>query len=179
MVEAAHDTIQILRDHGIIVGIVTNSDERYQDSILPMLGLDFDFAICSRGVGVPKPSTLLFSHAFDAANELYMSKMRYELGIATPPTEEESLGLGKSNAMGNADIPQLTPNQCVHIGNDYSKDIRPAGDCGWNAIFVSNMPITEELTGLGLPSKKAYRCGEMVDVFHWIADSLGVELDAP
>ena len=55
---------------GLVIGAVTNSDERYRTLVLPSLGLidALDFVVTSKEVGVEKPDARIFKHAIgDAA----------------------------------------------------------------------------------------------------------------
>jgi len=54
---------------GIVTGIISNSDERYADGVLPMLQLteQIDFFVFSKKEGVEKPDPLIFEAAFRRA----------------------------------------------------------------------------------------------------------------
>eukprot|EP00640_Fibrocapsa_japonica_P007220 CAMPEP_0113949584 /NCGR_PEP_ID=MMETSP1339-20121228/76301_1 /TAXON_ID=94617 /ORGANISM="Fibrocapsa japonica" /LENGTH=197 /DNA_ID=CAMNT_0000957079 /DNA_START=147 /DNA_END=740 /DNA_ORIENTATION=- /assembly_acc=CAM_ASM_000762 len=57
------------RSKGIITGVISNADERYGDSILPMLDLhdELDFMLFSKDVEAEKPSPLIFQAAMNRA----------------------------------------------------------------------------------------------------------------
>eukprot|EP00793_Prasinoderma_coloniale_P006166 PRCOL_00004641-RA len=56
------------RARGIVTGVVSNADERYQDDILPMLGLDaFDFVVTSKSALSEKPDRRIFDVALEQA----------------------------------------------------------------------------------------------------------------
>ena len=61
---------------GIICGVVSNADERYGDSILPMLGLSdrLSFMVFSKEVGEEKPQKKIFEAAVNAAEPCLLVK---------------------------------------------------------------------------------------------------------
>lgn len=62
------------RHQGIIVGIVSNAEYRYQDVILPSLGLhkgsEWDFGVFSGLVGVEKPDPKIYEIALEKAGNI-------------------------------------------------------------------------------------------------------------
>ena len=96
--------------HNIVCGVVSNADERYGDSILPMLGLaeGLDFFTFSKEVGAQKPDPKIFDAALRAAEEW----------------------LPKNNDV-------LHPCEILHIGNDYEKDYLGATQEGCNAVLLN------------------------------------------
>ncbi|KAJ7547057.1 hypothetical protein O6H91_08G066900 [Diphasiastrum complanatum] len=62
------------RSEGIVVGILSNSDSRYQDVILPALGLhqgsEWDFGIFSGTVGLEKPDPSMYELALRSAGNI-------------------------------------------------------------------------------------------------------------
>ncbi|PKA49566.1 hypothetical protein AXF42_Ash004106 [Apostasia shenzhenica] len=63
-----------VRKNGLIVGIVSNAEYRYQDVILPALGLnkgsEWDFGVFSGIVGVEKPDPRIYEIALEMAGNL-------------------------------------------------------------------------------------------------------------
>ena len=53
------------KKRGIVIGAVTNADERYRTLVLPSLGLSdaMDFVITSKEFGIEKPDARIFRHA--------------------------------------------------------------------------------------------------------------------
>ncbi|XP_042504362.1 haloacid dehalogenase-like hydrolase domain-containing protein 3 isoform X2 [Macadamia integrifolia] len=62
------------REQGIIVGLVSNAEYRYQDVILPALGLnegsEWDFGVFSGLEGVEKPDPRIYEIALDKAGKI-------------------------------------------------------------------------------------------------------------
>ena len=106
------------RNH-VVCGVLSNADERYGDSILPMLGFRYDdlqLQCFSKDIGYEKPSAQFFHRALQNAQTI----------------------------IGNDDVDPLLPSQVLHIGNDYQKDFEGARRVGWHAILLSryNEPET-------------------------------------
>eukprot|EP00561_Arcocellulus_cornucervis_P007771 CAMPEP_0185817528 /NCGR_PEP_ID=MMETSP1322-20130828/19234_1 /TAXON_ID=265543 /ORGANISM="Minutocellus polymorphus, Strain RCC2270" /LENGTH=251 /DNA_ID=CAMNT_0028514577 /DNA_START=66 /DNA_END=818 /DNA_ORIENTATION=+ len=95
---------------GIICGVVSNADERYGDSILPMLGLSdrLSFMVFSKEVGEEKPQKKIFEAAVHAAEPWLVKEKRW----------------GKKAA-------PLIPSEVLHIGNDFDKDFLGARKWNW------------------------------------------------
>ncbi|KAL3795340.1 hypothetical protein HJC23_009513 [Cyclotella cryptica] len=100
---------------GIACGVISNADERYGDSILPMLGLQdsMQFLTFSKNVGFEKPHRKIFQAAMQEA--------------------EPWLCLTNSNVM---DAGPLKPDEILHIGNDYEKDYVGATEAGFHAVLL-------------------------------------------
>lgn len=62
------------REKGLIVGVVSNAEYRYQDVILPALGLnkgsEWDFGVFSGIVGVEKPNPKIYEIALEKAGNV-------------------------------------------------------------------------------------------------------------
>ncbi|WOK94735.1 hypothetical protein Cni_G03440 [Canna indica] len=62
------------RKEGLIVGIVSNAEHRYQDVILPALGIyqgsEWDFGVFSGVVGVEKPNPRIYEIALERAGNI-------------------------------------------------------------------------------------------------------------
>lgn len=67
--EDALPFLRFLRRRGVVTGVVSNGDERYEEHILPMLGLseELDHLTLSTDVGYEKPSTEIFESALQKA----------------------------------------------------------------------------------------------------------------
>jgi len=72
-----HDSVPFLRwarEKGLLVGIVSNSEYRYQDVILPALGMnqgsEFDFGVFSGLEGVEKPNPKIYEIALRKAGNI-------------------------------------------------------------------------------------------------------------
>jgi FMN phosphatase YigB (HAD superfamily) len=112
----AAELVAALRARGILVGVITNSDERYQDSVLPSMGVNVDLALCSRSAAVSKPSKSIFTIMEARAKELYKATLV---------------------AKGTwADQHGLKPEHCVHVGNEVKKDVNGALGAGWKAVWM-------------------------------------------
>lgn len=93
----------------VVCGIISNADERYGDSILPMLGIthdDLKFQCFSKDMGVEKPNPLVFSAAMERASPFLAS--------------EEP----------------MDPCYVLHIGNDFQKDFEAARRFGEHAVLL-------------------------------------------
>ena len=100
---------------GIIVGVVSNADERYGDSILPMLDLadKLSFMVFSKEVGEEKPQRKIFDAAVHAAEPWLVKERRW-----------------------GADAAPLIPSEVLHIGNDFDKDYVGATNAGFKAVLI-------------------------------------------
>ena len=108
--EAFPDALPFLhwahRNH-IVCGVVSNADERYGDSILPMLGLTHDelmFQCFSKDLNLEKPDPRIYMAAMEKAK---------------PWTET-----------------LCEPCQVLHIGNDFRRDFDGARHAGMHAVLL-------------------------------------------
>lgn len=95
--------------NNIVCGVLSNADERYGDSILPMLGLTHDelqFQCYSKDYGLEKPD-----------GRFYLAAMKQA---------EPWLSSGDP----------LLPSHILHVGNDYQKDFEGARRAGMHAILL-------------------------------------------
>lgn len=108
--------------HKIACGLLSNADERYGDSILPMLGLTHDelqFQCFSKDHGIEKPDPRFFMAAIQSAEDAL-----YEFAA----NEDEIADAKKKDP--------LLPSQCLHVGNDYVKDFEGARRAGMHAVLL-------------------------------------------
>mmetsp|Transcript_53235 Transcript_53235/g.60301 ORF Transcript_53235/g.60301 Transcript_53235/m.60301 type:complete len:296 (+) Transcript_53235:57-944(+) len=104
------------RRNGIVCGVLSNADERYGDSILPMLGLTHDelqFQCFSKDLQIDKPNARAFLTAI-------------KTGEPFLPTSET-----------------LDPSNVLHIGNDFQKDFEGARRSGMHAALLNRYKETE------------------------------------
>ena len=106
---------------GIATGVISNADERYGDSILPMLGLgdDMNFLTFSKNVGFEKPGKEIFQAAMKQAEPW--------LCLVNPDKDGDSF---------NPYCPPLKPEEVLHIGNDFKKDYIGAKNAGFHAALL-------------------------------------------
>lgn len=96
----------------IVCGVLSNADERYGDSILPMLGVTHDelqFMCFSKDLGFEKPD-----------GRFYFAAMQQAQKFLKDPEEDP-----------------LLPAHILHIGNDYSKDFEGAKRAGMHAVLLN------------------------------------------
>ena len=115
----------------IACGLLSNADERYGDSILPMLGLTHDeiqFQCFSKYYGFEKPDHRFFMATIQRAED---ALKEMEFNHCTERVE--------SSITDNATptmIDPLLPSQCLHVGNDYTKDFEGARRAGMHAVLL-------------------------------------------
>lgn len=96
--------------HDVVCGVLSNADERYGDSILPMLDFtpdELQLQCYSKDFGIEKPDARFYHEA--------MKRL-----AAFLPSEDEP----------------LVPSQVLHIGNDYGKDFEGARRAGMHAVLL-------------------------------------------
>ncbi len=137
----------------IIVGVITNSDDRVP-SILSSLGLrvspfrfgssvdlaqvatqlyDIDLHCMSYDVGSSKPGRKIFDAAEDMANQLLAALAAHESPGTNP---------GR--------IPPAASWLKIYVGDEYEKDVVGAHQAGWNSVFVGaerDVPSQENFSG--------------------------------
>lgn len=104
------------RRNGLVCGVLSNADERYGDSILPMLGLTHDelqFQCFSKDLRIEKPDGRAFLAAMNQGEPLLSSSE------------------------------QLDPANVFHIGNDFQKDFQGARRAGMHAALLDRYKETE------------------------------------
>jgi REG-2-like HAD superfamily hydrolase len=140
------DTLPFLnfavRNH-IVSGVLSNADERYRDSILPMLGVtddELNFQCFSKDVEIEKPDPRFFAAAMKQAEYYLVDK----------------------------DDP-LKPSECLHIGNDYTKDFSGARRAGWHAILLNRYHEHEKAAEW--KRRGAIVLDDLMDVVLWLGKS--------
>lgn len=102
--------------NGLVCGVLSNADERYGDSILPMLGLthdDLKFQCYSKDLKIQKPDARVFVAAMKKA-EPFLA------------TDEE-----------------IDPSHVLHIGNDFQKDFEGARRVGMHGVLLDRYKETD------------------------------------
>jgi putative hydrolase of the HAD superfamily len=134
------------RRHGLVCGVLSNADERYGDSILPMLGLthdDLQFQIYSKDVKMEKPDARVFMAAMNA-------------GRSFLPTPQD-----------------VDPSHILHIGNHFQKDFEGARAAGMHSVLLDRYgenDLANEWRRRGAPVFK-----DLLDVVEFLGRS-GCEL---
>jgi putative hydrolase of the HAD superfamily len=130
--------------HGIACGVISNADERYGDSILPMLGLldHMQFLTFSKNVEVEKPHKEIFDAAILDAQPWLC------LGNETRP-----------------DI-KLIPGEVLHIGNDFQKDYVGATEAGFHAVLLDR--YDEKEVAQSWRERGALVFNDLIDVVEWL-----------
>ena len=108
------------RRNGIACGVLSNADERYGDSILPMLGLvdGLSFLCFSKDLGFQKPDPRAFSGVMEAADPWL--------------------------PRGAVEHEDVLPSDILHIGNDYRKDFEGARRSGMHAVLLDRYDESEQ-----------------------------------
>jgi len=130
---------------GIASGVISNADERYGDSILPMLGLQesMQFLTFSKNVGFEKPNKKIFKAAMLEA--------------------EPWLCLKNSNVV---DAGPLKPDEILHIGNDYQKDYVGAIEAGFHAVLLDRYDEKEVADEWRANGARVYT--DLIDVVEYL-----------
>jgi REG-2-like HAD superfamily hydrolase len=130
---------------GIACGVISNADERYGDSILPMLGLReaMQFLTFSKNVGYEKPHRKIFETALKEA--------------------EPWLCLEKSYAL---EADPLRPEEILHIGNDFQKDFVGATEAGFHAVLLDRFDETEVASEWRANGARVYK--DLIDVVEFL-----------
>jgi putative hydrolase of the HAD superfamily len=105
----AHPFLDWARRHGLVCGVLSNADERYGDSILPMLGLTHDelkFQCYSKDLNLEKPDARVFMAAIKKGQPF----------------------------LPHDDI--CKPSEVLHIGNDFQKDFEGARRVGIHSVLL-------------------------------------------
>lgn len=134
---------------GIVTGVISNADERYGDSILPMLGLgdDMDFLTFSKNVGFEKPAKDIFQEAMKQAEPWLPGEESPNPPLALAPKE-------------------LLPEEVLHIGNDFEKDYLGAKNAGFHAVLLDR--YNEHALADSWRQKGAPVCTDLLDVVEYL-----------
>mmetsp|Transcript_30109 Transcript_30109/g.56874 ORF Transcript_30109/g.56874 Transcript_30109/m.56874 type:complete len:350 (-) Transcript_30109:305-1354(-) len=121
---------------GIVTGVVSNADERYGDSILPMLGLgdDMRFLTFSKNVGFEKPGKEIFQAAMKQSEPWLCLVNNFD---RDNNNNDDPLDSSKNNNNSpSSPSPPLKPEEVLHIGNDFKKDYIGAKNAGFHAVLL-------------------------------------------
>lgn len=131
--------------HGIACGVLSNADERYGDSILPMLGLSdhMQFFTFSKNVGVEKPGKDIFDAAIQDA--------------------QPWLCLGNNKPLSDM---KLLPEEVLHIGNDYQKDYVGATKAGFRSVLLDRYDEKEVAESWRNGGALVFK--DLIDVVEWL-----------
>ena len=124
--------LQWANRHGIACGLLSNADERYGDSILPMLGLTHDeiqFQCFSKYYGFEKPDHRIFVATMERAEDA-LREMDSNLCMAAEQQDSHN------STDSPTTMDPLLPSQCLHVGNDYTKDFEGARRAGMHAVLL-------------------------------------------
>ena len=128
--------------NGLVCGVLSNADERYGDSILPMLGLTHDelqFQCFSKNLGIEKPDARAFM---------------------------DTMKTGEPFLTSNEPI---DPSSVLHIGNDFHKDFQGARRAGMHAALLDRYQETELANEWR--RRGAYVFRDLLDVIEFLARS--------
>lgn len=115
----ARPFLEWAKRRGLVCGVLSNADERYGDSILPMLGLTHDelrFQVYSKDVKMEKPDARVFLTTMNC-------------GVSFLPCKDE-----------------IEPAHVLHIGNHFHKDFEGARQVGMHAVLLDRYG-EDELAG--------------------------------
>lgn len=150
--------LQSLRYDRVVVGVITNSDDRVPD-ILASLGVkvgpwrcgqalkevddgkgnwDVDFAVMSYDAGFEKPDRRIFDAAVKMVEAIRGSEEAGDKGTDSSSWEK------------------------VYVGDEHAKDVVGAKDAGWNAVLIADGEIG---AGKGVEWRDEDRPGTLVDLF--------------
>lgn len=145
---------------GIVTGVISNADDRYGDSILPLLGLadDMRFLCFSKSVGHEKPQKQMFDAAMRQATPwlcLVKCDSADDDGYVCPP---------------------LRPDEVLHIGNDFKKDYLGAKNAGFHAILLDRYDEIELASSWREQGAPVFK--DLIDVVEYLGRE-GFELGPP
>ena len=139
---------------GLVTGVLSNADERYGDSILPMLGITHDevqFHCFSKDYQMEKPNTRFFHAAIQAAipwllshqGQSHYQEHRYLLQHHKSTSHNNDTTKGNHNnnnqqqQQGAVDWNKIcAPSEVLHIGNDFVKDFEGARRAGMHCVLL-------------------------------------------
>lgn len=119
---------------GLITGVLSNADERYGDSILPMLDITLDevqFTCFSKDYQMEKPDSRFFLAAIQAALPWLLATQGNQQ-LAT-----ENYLQSQGGGIGSVDTDKIChPSEVLHIGNDFVKDFEGARQAGMHCVLL-------------------------------------------
>jgi hypothetical protein len=120
--------LQHLRYNQVVVGVITNSDDRVPD-VLSSLGLKVNSRRFGSSLGSP-----LDSGDFD----LDFSVMSYDVGHEKPDRRifEAAEELATAVTLAKDQGADADEWQKVYVGDEYGKDVLGATGADWNAVLV-------------------------------------------
>jgi putative hydrolase of the HAD superfamily len=127
---------------GLVCGVLSNADERYGDSILPMLGLthdDLQFRCFSKDLKLEKPDARVFMSAIKAGEPFL---------LGGDPCD---------------------PSQVLHIGNDFRKDFEGARRAGIHSVLLDRYGETEHAAEWRRRGAVVHT--DLLDVVEWLGRS--------
>ena len=119
------------REKGLIVGLVSNAEYRYQEVILPALGLNKVVKQSLKREGLIQKLTQVFSfdYLFFFQGEWDFGVFSGMEGIEKPDPRIYKLALERA---GN----NIRPEEVLHIGDSMRKDYVPAKSTGMHALLL-------------------------------------------
>lgn len=115
---------------GLVTGVLSNADERYGDSILPMLGITLDelqFTCFSKDYKLEKPDPRFFHTAIQRALPFIIALQGNHAYRDRKYQRED----------GTLDASRIChPSEVLHIGNDFAKDFEGARNAGIHCVLL-------------------------------------------
>lgn len=146
---------------GLITGVLSNADERYGDSILPMLDISFDevqFCCFSKDYKMEKPDPKFFHAAIEAAKPWLMAQHSQN------EYQDQKYYVGSG---GDIDLDKLChPSEVLHIGNDFVKDFEGARNSGMHCVLLDR--YGEEEKAAEWKRRGAPVCKDLLDVVEFL-----------
>jgi len=136
--------LQWARRHNLVTGIVSNADERYGDSILPMLDITLDevqFTCFSKDYRMEKPDPRFFQAAIQKSLPWLISHQSSQQ-TQTQQYFKGSKTINRKNktsafSPGDVDTDKIChPSEVLHIGNDFTKDFEGARQAGMHCVLL-------------------------------------------
>ena len=123
------------RRNGLVCGVLSNADERYGDSILPMLGLTHDelqFQCYSKDLKLEKPDPRVFMAAIKHGEPFLHQLPDGSFARPTTITGYDNL----SNHTSHHNFVPVETSEVLHIGNDFNKDFEGARRIGIHSVLL-------------------------------------------
>lgn len=110
-------------DDPLTIGVITNSDDRVP-SVLSSLGLRVDN--CRYGTLSPIPDPL--------DSDINFVIMSYDVGFEKPDPRIFDAARKLGSIVNGRN---LEPSECLHVGDNVTKDLRAAEEGGWKAFLMN------------------------------------------